>query len=82
MYPKNTTFERRPVVEVPVEVMTFEVDPEVIDAATAAFSPLPTAFKVKADDLRHKIMIRMAATVSTIPPTTPDKMVNRERVSK
>jgi hypothetical protein len=67
--------------------MAFE-DAVIVEAAAAepppfwCFSPLPMAFKVMADDLRHKIMIKIAATVRTTPPITADKMVMRDRLSE
>ncbi len=60
--------------------MVFE-DSEAATAA-AAFSPFPMAFKVKADDLLQRIMIRIAATVRTMPPITADKIVMSERLSE
>ncbi len=35
----------------------------------------------KADDRRHKIMIRMETTVKTVPPITADNMMIRGRLS-
>lgn len=35
----------------------------------------------KAEDRRHKIMIRMETTVKTVPPITADKMMIRGRLS-
>ena len=39
------------------------------------------AFNVRAEDLRHKIMNRMASTVSNTPPITADNMVIKGRLS-
>ena len=43
--------------------------------ATPPPPPLPMAFKDKAEDLRQRIMIKMAATVNTMPPITADNMM-------
>ena len=36
----------------------------------------------KADDLRQRIMMRMAATVNTMPPITADKMMISGKLSE
>ena len=45
------------------------------------FSPLPMALSVKAEDLRHKIMNKIASTVSNTPPITADNIVIKGRLS-
>ena len=52
--------------------------------AAALFSsllPPEIDLRDRADDLRHKIMIKMAATVNTIPPMTADKMMISGKLS-
>ena len=39
------------------------------------------AFRVKAEDLRHKIITKMAATVSITPPTMADNIATKSRLS-
>ena len=55
-----------------------------MDPLAALFSsllPPEIDLRDKADDLRHKIIIKMAATVKTIPPITADKMMISGRLS-
>ena len=44
-------------------------------------SPLFIAFKVRADDRRQSIIIKIAATVRITPPMTADRMVIRDKLS-
>ena len=39
------------------------------------------AFRVKAEDLRHKIITKMAATVRITPPTMADNIATKSRLS-
>ena len=60
------------MVEVPVVVMALLL---------AFWPPLPMAFSVRAEDLRQRIIITMAATVKTTPPITADRIVIKGRLS-
>ena len=56
-----------------------------MDPLAALFSsllPPEIDLRDKADDLRHKIIIKMAATVKTIPPMTADKMMISGKLSE
>lgn len=66
-------------VEVPVVVMALLE--ALLDPLYCFSELLPMALNVRADDLRHKIMSRMAATVSNTPPITADNMVINGRLS-
>ena len=39
------------------------------------------ALRVKAEDLRHKIITKMAATVSMTPPTMADNIATKSKLS-
>ena len=65
--------------------MAFEATDEAVGFDEEPFfsdGPFPMAFNVKADDLRQRIMIKMAATVRTTPPITADKIVIKDRLSE
>ena len=62
--------------------MTEEAAPPPATSDPPELAPLPMAFNDNADDLRQRIIIKMAATVMTMPPITADSMMIRGRDSE